>query len=237
MARAGSVRSAPILVTLSGGPSKPVARVGALPAWLAATSVAVSWSATASPVAAVTSYDVRYRRAAWNGSFGAYASWLSATPSLGGTFSGSTGSTYCFSARAHDAASQVSAWSGDSCTVFPLDDRSLTQHGTWGKKVSASYYRGTYLTTKTTGRYLTRSGVAARRIALVATACPTCGKVKVYWGSTLLKTVNLYAATTTNKKLISIVTFSSVRTGTLKIKVASSSKSVRIDGLAIRRVP
>ena len=37
--------------------------------------------------------------------------------------------------------------------------------------------------------------------------------------------------------LISIVTFSSVRTGTLKIKVTSSSKSVRIDGLAIRRVP
>ena len=36
----------------------------------------------------------------------------------------------------------------------------------------------------------------AKRIALVATTCPTCGSVKVYWGSTLIKTISLYSRTT-----------------------------------------
>jgi hypothetical protein len=75
----------------------------------------------------------------------------------------------------------------------------------------------------------------ARRIALLATTCPTCGKVRVYWGSTLLKTVNLSSARTVNRKLITVVTFAGARTGTLSIKVYSSGRKVLIDGVAIRR--
>ena len=37
------------------------------------------------------------------------------------------------------------------------------------------------------GERLTRTGMVARRIALVATICSTCGAIKVYWGPTLLK--------------------------------------------------
>jgi hypothetical protein len=76
--------------------------------------------------------------------------------------------------------------------------------------------------------------VVAKRIALLATACSTCGTVRVYWGSTLLKTVSLYSATTVNKKLISVKTFTSARSGTLSIKITSSGKRVIIDGVAIR---
>ena len=75
----------------------------------------------------------------------------------------------------------------------------------------------------------------AKRIALVATTCSTCGKVRVYWGSTLLRTISLYSATTVNRKLITVTTFASTRTGTLSIKVYSSGKKVIIDGVAIHR--
>ena len=86
------------------------------------------------------------------------------------------------------------------------------------------YYRSTYVRSSSYGARLTRTGVVAKRIALLATTCRTCGTVKVYWGSTLLKTVSLYSATTVNKKVIPIKTFTTARSGTLKIKVVSSGK-------------
>jgi hypothetical protein len=75
----------------------------------------------------------------------------------------------------------------------------------------------------------------ARRIALLATTCSTCGTVKVYWGSTLLKSIGLHSATTVNRQLISVATFTSARSGTLTIKVSSSGKKVIVDGVAIQR--
>jgi hypothetical protein len=64
---------------------------------------------------------------------------------------------------------------------------------------------------------------------------PTCGSIRVYWGSTLLKTISLKSAKTVNKKLITVVAWPAPKTGTLTIKVASSGKKVIIDGVAIRR--
>ncbi|MBP1704533.1 MAG: hypothetical protein H6Q36_272 [Chloroflexi bacterium] len=69
---------------------------------------------------------------------------------------------------------------------------------------SSSYFRSTYLRSSTYGAKLTRTGVVAKRIALLATTCSTCDSVRVYWGSTLLKTVNLYSAATVNKNLIAV---------------------------------
>ena len=45
----------------------------------------------------------------------------------------------------------------------------------------------------------------------------------------------LVLATTVTKKLITVATFSTARSGSLSIKVASSAKNVYIDGVAIRR--
>ncbi len=77
--------------------------------------------------------------------------------------------------------------------------------------------------------------MVAKRIAIVATTCSTCGTVRVYLGSTLLKTISLKSTTTVNRKLITVTTFTSARTGTLSIKVYSSGKKVVIDGVAIGR--
>jgi hypothetical protein len=213
----------------------PTARITPLPTWTAKTSIAVHWSATpgTNPIGG---YDVRYRRAAWNGSgFGSYVMWKSETYSTGASLSAAAGYTYCFSSRAFDWNGRLSAWTAETCTAVPLDDRSLTRGSGWSKKTGSAYYKSTYLLGTRLGAKLTRSSVTAQRIAVVATTCSTCGSIKVYWGSTLLKTISLKSTKTMNKKTIAVVTWTTAKTGTLTIKVASSGKKVIIDGVGIRR--
>ena len=229
-----SVPSAPVTPTTVPGTVPPTAAVTALPTWLASLSVPLSWNAVAG-TSAIASYDVRYRRAAWNGGFGSYVTWQSATTDTSATFPASPGSTYCFSVLARDTLAVPSAWTAETCTAVPLDDRSLGRSSGWAAGTGSAYYRSTYLRSSAYGAKLTRTGVVAKQIALVATTCPTCGKVRVYWGSTLLRTISLSSAITVNRKLITVTTFTGTRTGTLSIQVYSSDKKVIIDGVAIGR--
>jgi alpha-tubulin suppressor-like RCC1 family protein len=213
---------------------RPTATIKTLAVSLSAIAVSLSWSARPA-LARVTSHDVRYRRAPWNGTFEPRVTWRSATTATSASFGASSGYTYCFSTRARDADGLLSSWTAETCTAVPLDDRSLTRSAGWTAGTGSSYYRSTYLRSSTAGAKLTRTGVVARRIALLATTCPTCGTVKVYWGSTLLRTVSLHSDTTVNRKLITVASYSGARTGTLTIRVTSSGRKVIIDGVAIRR--
>ena len=215
-------------------PIAPAASITALPGLLATNAWPVRWSAVPG-TRPVASHDVRYRRAAWNGSFGGYATWLSATAATGARFTGSPGSTYCFSARARDTLGLVSPWTAETCTAVPLDDRSLRRYGSWAAGTSSSYFRSTYLRSYSYGSRLVRTGVVARQIGLLATTCRTCGSVRVYWGSTLLRTVSLYSPTTQYRRPLIVTTFAAARSGTLTIVVSSSGRAVVIDGVAIRR--
>jgi hypothetical protein len=216
-------------------PLLPRGVITALPTWLAAASVPLRWGAVggSSPAA---SYDLHYRRAAWNGGFGPFVAWRSATPATSATFPVSPGYTYCFSARVRDTLGALSPWTAETCTSIPLDDRSLGRSSGWTAGSSTSFYRATSLRSPVSGAKLVRTGVVARRIAIVVTTCPTCGSVAVYWGSTLLRTISLRSAVTVNRKVIPVATFPSIRSGTLTITVRSSGRAVIIDGVAIRHV-
>ena len=212
----------------------PTAAMSAQPTFLTTGAVQVQWSATPG-TSPVSSYNVRYRRAAWNGTFGGYATWLSATQATSATYNAPSGYTYCFSAQARDTLDALSMWTAETCTAIPLDDRSLTRSGSWTSGTGSGYYRSTYRRSASYGAKLTRTHVVAKRIALLAKTCSTCGSVKVYWGSTLIKTINLYSRTTVKKKLLTVKTFTSGRSGTLSIRISSHGKKVIIDGLAVRR--
>ena len=215
----------------------PTASVDPLPTFLASSTIPVAWSATPG-AAAVTSFDVRYRRAAWNGDLGGYLTSRVGTTSASATFTGLAGSTYCFSVRAHDALGSVSPWTTETCTAVPLDDRSLVRSGSWTKATGAAsaYYKGTYLRSSSFGANLTRTTVHASSIALLVTTCKGCGSIKVYWGSTFLRTINLNSSKTVHLKLIIVKAFSAAKTGTLSIRVSSHGKKVIVDGVAIRRL-
>jgi hypothetical protein len=222
--------SAPITPTAG-----PIGRIAALPTYERSTSFTIAWGATAGS-SSVVAYDVRVRRAAWNGGFGAYSMWQVGTTSGSAAFAGGKGSTYCFAARAHDAEGLTSAWTAETCTATPLDDRSLVPSSFWSKGTGASFYANTYSRSTRSGATLTRTGVVARRIAIMVTTCPGCGTVKVYWRGGLIKTLSLNSATVVHRRLFAIATFSTARSGTLVIKVSSSNRRVTVDGVAIRRV-
>ena len=201
---------------------------------------------TASPVIAYSgsdagsglkSFDVRYVQAAYSGAFGGWnypSSWQGVTArSVSSPIP--AGYAQCFSVRARDSAGNVSGWSALKCTSRPLDDVSLTSAG-FTRSTSSSYFLGTYSYTARSGATLSKAGVVAKRFGVVAQTCPTCGSIAVYAGSTKLGTISLVSSTTKYQQLLMLPVRSSVLTGTVSVRVTSSSKPVRLDGLAVSRV-
>ena len=213
----------------------PTIATTALPTFTTASTTTFAYTGTDTG-SGLASYDVRYRRAPYNGVFGAYAypAGRQATAVKSLTLTTEKGFTYCFSARSRDLGGNTSDWSAERCVATALDDRSLSAGAGWTRASGATYYAGTVTSTRTTGAVLTRTGVQARRLALVATRCAACGSVDVYWNGALIKTISLYQAVTAHKQLVPISTFTAPRTGTLTIRTRST-KPVYIDGVALNR--
>lgn len=203
-----------------------------------AKSFAVGWAASDGSGCGLHSYDVRYKRASSGSGFTGPGTWKSQVRSRSGTFAGSPGRTYCFGARARDKALNAAAWSSYRCTAIPVNNSSLSHSDGWRKKTGASgYYLNSYSLTKERGAKLKVRDVRFTKLALVATRCDGCGTVKVYRGSTLLKTVSLDSSRYRKRQVIPIKYYSSLaRESTITIKVVSSGKPVRIEGLALSRV-
>ena len=177
------------------------------------TSLAPAWSAK-DVGGGLANVDVRWARAAWNGGFTAAvypSTWQKTTATKATLSSVAPGYTYCFSARARDKAGNLSAWSAPRCSAVAMDDRSLAVSAGWSRVTSSVFYRSTATVTSRSAVTLTRTGVQAKRIYLVATRCPTCGTVGVYWNGTLIKKVSLYSSTLARRSVIGITTFTGVR--------------------------
>lgn len=208
----------------------PTAAITPLAAWLATNAVTVKWGATGT---GPLTYDVRYRKAPYStAAFGALTAWQTGVVATAAAFTTAPGYTYCFSARAHGPGG-VSAWTAETCTAAPLDDRAFTRSGSWLARTGSAFYRGTYLQTTSLGAKLIRTGVKVKRVALVASTCSTCGSVSIYLGTKLLKTISLRTATTVNRKLFAVYTFSAATSGTLTIRVTTSGRKVIIDGVVL----
>jgi hypothetical protein len=104
----------------------------------------------------------------------------------------------------------------------------------WSRWTQAGYYLNTVSGAGRTGVTLARTSIQTRQIAIVATNCPGCGVLGVYWNGALVRKLTLNSTGTYYKHLIGVVTFPSARSGTLVIKTLNSGP-VRIDGLALNR--
>src|SRR5262249_3148619 len=142
--------------------------------------------------------------------------WKTNSASTSGTYTATRGSTYCFHARAHDHAGNVSAYTSERCTAVPMGASQLPSASNWTLKSSSAMYSGAYRTTTKLNASMTVSGVVGKRFELVATTCSTCGSVKLYWDGTYKKTISLHSSTTHHKVEIPLLTFKGVPTGTLK---------------------
>ena len=221
--------------TFVAGPdtTAPAVSLAAPTAPFSLSSAAVRWTATDAS-SGVASYDVRYRRAAWNGGWSSYATLLSATTATSRTIALPIGYTYCFSVRARDHVGNLSGWTHPRCVARPIDDRALAASSAWTKRKSSGYYFRTYAGTSRYHAALTRTGARVVQVALVATRCRGCGTVAVYVGSTRVGVVKLAAATTRRRTVFALPRLR-LRTATISLRVISSGKPVQIDGLGLLR--
>jgi lysozyme len=192
-------------------------------------SIDASW---ATSEAGVDAYDVRYRSSSKRSGFGDHVVLLSDTTETSTTLDASTGSTYCFSARAIDQAGNRSRWSVERCTAIPLDDRDLRASASFIRRAGGAFYLDTVTTARRTSSVLS-TRVRAREIYVVAQKCPGCGRVAVLFEGRRVATIRLGASTTRNQRLIRAVSFSSPRKGRIQLKVVSSGAPVKIDGLLL----
>jgi hypothetical protein len=213
-----SVRSTPTVATLTTFQKQP--------------TFTVFWSASTGDTS-VASYDVRYQSADVSSAFGDWTTWQSATTATSASFTGTPGSTYCFSARARNDAGDPTPWSAYKCTAIPVDDPALAAVGRWQSAGGDGYFLGTAAVSSTAGDTLTLAGIQSKRLGVMATRCPGCGTIQIFWNDTLLAQVSLNATTTTRAVLVQSTAFTTLETGTLTVRVVSSGARVEIDAFAL----
>jgi len=209
--------------------------LGASPAFRLTSPFNVSWGGATDSGTGIASYKAYSRRAPFNAGFGQPTVFDATAAPGSGSFPAKPGNTYCFSVRVSDNAGNTSTPSAEKCSAIPLDDVSLTGSAWARQSGQAGYFRGTYSGSTKQGAKLTRTGVQAKRFALVATRCPGCGVVDVKLGGTLLKRVNLAASTIQKRQIIPLANLAGVATGTVTITVVTSGRPVFIDGLGVSR--
>jgi virginiamycin B lyase len=217
-----AVAATPIITA----PTSPVTLTTALGvAW---TEVHPEW---------IANYDVRRAVGPWNGTLGAYSTWLTGRSATAAVAVGATGHTFCFQVRAHDIYGDTSGWSPRACTAVPLTATQVAYSSGWTKSMSSVYFGGAAMYTKTRGATATRTSIFAKRLYLVATECPTCGTITLKWNGSPLKSLNLYRAATTHRQVLGIVTWTSPHTGTLTVTVTSATgKTVILEGVTVSGV-
>ena len=212
----------------------PTLRVAGLPAFTQYSSQ--SFVYLGSDNRAMGNYDVRWRLASPSRGFSAWAyprSWQKTTATVRTLTGLSRGYTYCFSVRARDRAGNMGAWTSPVCTARFFDDRGLSASGGWyrpGRQVG--FYGETFSRSTTYGAKLVRKGTHTR-IGLTAYRCPSCGRLQVYSGSRLLKTINLYAARSGMTSWVSPVL--TRRYATVTLRVVSRGKPVIVDSFGMAR--
>jgi len=214
----------------------PTVTMAAAPAGTTAASYTFHWTGV-DGAARPTAYDARYRRAAWNGAFGPWtqtAAWTHTT-STSKPLSLSVGYEYCVRVRAYGLFGNVGDWSAPRCVMRLLDDRSLAAGTGWARGSASGYYNGTWTSSKTYGAALTRTNATAGLVGILATTCASCGSVAVYVGNTHVGTISLYSSSTRLKRLLTTKSFAVRSKATVTLRVATSGKSVVIDGLLLYR--
>jgi hypothetical protein len=184
----------------------------------------------------LASTEIAGRSGAYSATLGSVSVWKPTATLTPDTFAGSYGYTYCFKARAKDHADNVDNYTSERCTAVPLKSDQVAYSSGWVAKSVTGAYKNTLRTTTKKDAYMSRSSIKAKRVALVATKCSTCGSVKVYWNGVYKGAVNLWASSTKRKQVVSLLSFGGVTSGTLKLVVASSGKTVSIEGLGVSKV-
>lgn len=106
------------------------------------------------------------------------------------------GHQHCVRVRSIDCAGNASTWTAPQCTTRLLDGRALSAGAGWNRTTPAGRWNETATGSARPGATLTRAGVHARQVAILATTCPTCGSVLLFVGATEVGRLSLHSRTT-----------------------------------------
>jgi hypothetical protein len=100
----------------------------------------------------------------------------------------------------------------------------------WTLKSGHGHFADYYAVAKRRGAWAQSYNRGAYRVAIIATKCPKCGKIDVYWKNEFVKQVNLHANKRHKRRVIPIARFRNLTGGRLKVEIASKGKPVILEG-------
>lgn len=226
----GTTFSPDIVVTTDV--TAPTAHIRRLPRGTTARTVRVHLAGS-DDLAGVSGYDVRYRRARPN--LAGFGRRVRISPPTGTTETAisspplTVGSTYCFSVRAHDRAGNTGAWSPEKCTGRAIDDRDLFESRGWSRMHGRIFYQGSALSSARRGTTLS-TRVTLRRVGVLASTCPACGRLTVSVNGERVGTLDLRSRARHDRRILWLPAFH-LRSGLVRLTVATSGRRVLVDGI------
>ncbi len=156
---------------------------------------------------------------------------LSTPAATTSTRSVSPSTSYAYRVRAVDRAGNVGSWAASPTfrtLAYQEDSRSITFTGAWTRASSSTAYGG-----RTS--YATQAGSIARlrftgsQVAWIASRGPTRGRADVYVDGVRVTRVDLYAASTTARRLVFTRAWPSSGSHVLEIRVVATTGRSRVD--------
>jgi hypothetical protein len=139
--------------------------------------------------------------------------------------------TYRFRVRAVDKAGNVGAWATGSTfnlSRFIESSSRIRYTGTWRSASSSVYWGGVAMYGSTAGAKATFTSTG-RTFAWVARKGLTRGKAEIFVNGTKLATVDLYASSYQNQRVVWSTSWSSAATRTVTIRVVGTTGRPRVD--------
>lgn len=203
----------------------------------------VKWSATDDFGVAQSGIDLYYQRYSMAGSepagdIGRDFSPAEPTVNVEIPIPTTPGWTFCAQiwATDEDDLTGYSQYNDTPCIAAPLDDTALSTSNGWSRQKKTGYYLSTLSRSTKKGAVIALNDASrGTQVAIVATKCPSCGKVDVRVGDEPAVRVNLASSATRRSRIIQV--FSSdgldVFFPTIEIEVVTNDKPVMIEGLGI----
>jgi hypothetical protein len=188
--------------------------------------VHLAWTGADTGGAGVKSYDLARSTDA-----AAFATVATGLTSASYNLSLTSGHSYRFETRAHDAAGNVGGWlAGPTIhpTLLQQTSTSITYYRTWTTSTSTVYSGGSSRHATAAGAYA-RYSFTGRSISAVLARGPTRGAVKVYIDGVYVSTVNLYSATYSYRYVAFARTWSTSGAHSIKLVVVGTSGRPRVD--------
>lgn len=141
------------------------------------------------------------------------------------------GHAYRFRVRAVDAAGNVGAWMAGPTfrlTHFGESSASVTYTGSWSISTSSAYWGGK---AKASGQAGAKASLTftGRSVEVVSRKGPARGKAQIYINGVLKATVDLYASSYQNQRVVWTGSWSSSAKRTITVRVVGTSGRPRVD--------